>query len=257
MAPTTKKSVTNKQSDSPGSPTMSDPSCTGSIAPAAASTTAASENQGVSSDAIASCSSSPMDVDESFGDSAAGTRKSTVSIPSSSLVVAEPSNSGMRNLVQDGTQQSASLNLGSLSNDNSTVNSSFSSNVNVPEGNYHSIVSNSYVNSLTNFNANIEFASSITTDERLILLEEIERLKAAVFRATVTSIKCPQGTIVPDNLGVLTRQLETAQKTYQLVFGNVETTVVPNETPYFQWRGHHFNKRRAIFFNSQRLSRPL
>ncbi|EPB88955.1 hypothetical protein HMPREF1544_04216 [Mucor circinelloides 1006PhL] len=163
---------------------MSDPSCTRSIAPAAASTSAASANQGVSSDAIASCSSSPMDVDESFGDSAAGTQKSTVSIPSSSLVVAEPSNSGMRNLVQDGAQQSASLNLGSLSNDNSTVNSSFSSNVNIPE----------------------EFASSITTDERLVLLEEMERLKAAVFRATVTSIKCPQGTIVPDNLGVLTRQ---------------------------------------------------
>ncbi|KAL9538219.1 hypothetical protein PS6_011611, partial [Mucor atramentarius] len=226
MAPTTKKSVTNnKQSDSPGSPTMSDPTSTGLISPAAASTTAASVNQGVSSGAVASCSSSPMEVDEPSGDSAAGTQQSTVSIPSSSLVVAEPTNSGMHNLVQNGTQQSTLLNLGSLSNDSSTVNSSFSLNVNVPE----------------------EFASSITTDERLILLEEIERLKAAVFRATVTSIKCPQGTIVPENLGVLTRQLETAQKTYQLVFGNIETTVVPNETPYFQWRGHHFNKRRAIF----------
>ncbi|KAL9537850.1 hypothetical protein PS6_011683, partial [Mucor atramentarius] len=75
----------------------------------------------------------------SITDGAAGTRKSTVSIPSSSLVVAEPPSGGMHNLVQDGTQQSTSLNLGSLPDDTSTVNSSFSSNVNVPEDNYLSI----------------------------------------------------------------------------------------------------------------------
>ncbi|KAL9536748.1 hypothetical protein PS6_011822, partial [Mucor atramentarius] len=78
-------------------------------------------------------------------------------------------------------------------------------------------------------------------------MNEIERLRLMVFKTTIESIGCPQGSIVPENLGVLRNQLETAERTYELVFGRTESTLVPNETPYFQWRGHFFNKRRAVF----------
>ncbi|KAK4513868.1 uncharacterized protein ATC70_005874 [Mucor velutinosus] len=53
--------------------------------------------------------------------------------------------------------------------------------------------------------------------------------------------------IIPSNLGVLRNQLEMAERTYELVFGKTGSTLVPNETPYFQWRGHFFKKRRAVF----------
>ncbi|KAI8642750.1 hypothetical protein BD408DRAFT_482466 [Parasitella parasitica] len=103
-------------------------------------------------------------------------------------------------------------------------------------------------NQKQNNNSNVpyEFVSSITSDERLQLNAEIERLKLAVFKATITSIGCIQGSSQVTNLSILTRQLETAKKTYDLIFSD-ENTLVPNETPYFQWRGHHFNKRRPIF----------
>ncbi|CEP13432.1 hypothetical protein, partial, partial [Parasitella parasitica] len=58
---------------------------------------------------------------------------------------------------------------------------------------------------------------SITSDKRRALMNEIERLKLAVFKTTTICIGCPNGSIVPSNLGVLTRQLETAQRTYDLV----------------------------------------
>ncbi|OAD02921.1 hypothetical protein MUCCIDRAFT_109772 [Mucor lusitanicus CBS 277.49] len=91
------------------------------------------------------------------------------------------------------------------------------------------------------------FATPISSDERLTLINEIERLKLMVFKATINSIGCPEGSIVPYNFGVLRNQLETAERTYELVFGKTESTLVPNETPFFQWRGHFFNKRRAVF----------
>ena len=91
------------------------------------------------------------------------------------------------------------------------------------------------------------FATPISSDDRLTLMNEIERLKLMVFKATILSIGCPEGSVVPTNLGVLRNQLETAERTYELVFGQTESTLVPNETPFFQWRGHFFNKRRAVF----------
>ncbi|KAK4517143.1 glutamate--cysteine ligase [Mucor velutinosus] len=91
------------------------------------------------------------------------------------------------------------------------------------------------------------FATPISSDERLTLMNEIERLRLMVFKTTIQSIGCPQGSIIPANLGVLRNQLEMAERTYELVFGKTESTLVPNETPYFQWRGHFFNKRRAVF----------
>ncbi|KAK4513872.1 uncharacterized protein ATC70_005878 [Mucor velutinosus] len=92
-----------------------------------------------------------------------------------------------------------------------------------------------------------EFATPISSDERLTLMNEIERLRLMVFKTTIQSIGCPQGSIIPANLGVLRNQLEMAERTYELVFGKTESTLVPNETPYFQWRGHFFKKRRAVF----------
>ncbi|CEP10257.1 hypothetical protein [Parasitella parasitica] len=78
--------------------------------------------------------------------------------------------------------------------------------------------------------------SITSSEERRALMKKIERLELAVFKTTVTSIDCPNGSIVPNYLGVLTRQLETAQRTYDLVFSKMETTLVPPETPYFEWR---------------------
>ncbi|CEP18807.1 hypothetical protein [Parasitella parasitica] len=68
----------------------------------------------------------------------------------------------------------------------------------------------------------------------------------AVFKATITSIGGQHGSSQVSNLSILTRQLETAKKTYDLIFSD-ENTLLPSETPYFRWRGYHFNKRRPIF----------
>ncbi|KAI8640082.1 hypothetical protein BD408DRAFT_434519 [Parasitella parasitica] len=58
-------------------------------------------------------------------------------------------------------------------------------------------------------NVPYEFVSSITSDERLELNAEIEELKLAVFKATITSIGRIQGSSQVTNLSTLTRQLET------------------------------------------------
>ncbi|KAK4513907.1 isocitrate dehydrogenase (NAD(+)) idh1 [Mucor velutinosus] len=117
----------------------------------------------------------------------------------------------------------------------------------VPQGNYNTDnVSRGNNDVLTN-HVDIGFATPISSDERLTLMNEIERLRLMVFKTIIQSIGCPQGSIIPSNLGVLRNQLEMAERTYELVFGKTESTLVPNETPYFQWRGHFFKKRRAVF----------
>ncbi|KAL9536918.1 hypothetical protein MBANPS3_012253 [Mucor bainieri] len=47
-------------------------------------------------------------------------------------------------------------------------------------------------------------------------------------------------------LTAVAMNLEKAEKAFKLLFGQ-ETTLVPAETPLFQWRGHVFNKHKPNF----------
>jgi len=109
-----------------------------------------------------------------------------------------------------------------------------------PQGNYNMNNFSTGNNDVLTNSLDTGFANPISSEERLKLMNEIERLRLMVFKATISSIGCSQGSVIPHNLGVLRNQLESAERTYELIFGRTESTLVPNETPYFQWRGHFF-----------------
>ena len=88
----------------------------------------------------------------------------------------------------------------------------------------------------------------LNSKERLFLLEEIDRLKLEVYYATISGIGCDEDSTEARNLGVATRKLEVAKKSFNLLF-SAENTMVPTETPYFQWKGHVFHKRKPVFLN--------
>ncbi|CEP10307.1 hypothetical protein, partial, partial [Parasitella parasitica] len=87
----------------------------------------------------------------------------------------------------------------------------------------------------------------LNCNERMVLLNEIERLKLVVFDATVKGIGSPSGSVLANNVDEATRKLEAARKSFKLLFE--ENTLVPVETPFFQWKGNVFNKRKPVFAN--------
>lgn len=88
----------------------------------------------------------------------------------------------------------------------------------------------------------------LNSKERLFLLEKIDRLKLDVYHATISGIGCDENSSEAQSLGVVTRKLEAAKKSFNLLF-SAENTMVPAETPYFQWKGHVFHKRKPVFLN--------
>ena len=89
---------------------------------------------------------------------------------------------------------------------------------------------------------------NINSDERLKLVKVIDQLKLEVFHATMKGITGQEGSIEAKTLSAATRKLEIAQKSFTLLFPQ-ENTMVPAETPCFQWKGHVFNRRKPIFLN--------
>ncbi|CEP12686.1 hypothetical protein [Parasitella parasitica] len=82
-------------------------------------------------------------------------------------------------------------------------------------------VSSSFIPSNTSdtfhMSTSTNIAYLITTDERRAFISEIKALKPAVYKTTITTIGCPNRSIVPINIGISTWQLETAQRKYGLV----------------------------------------
>lgn len=90
--------------------------------------------------------------------------------------------------------------------------------------------------------------SSLNSKQRLFLLKEIDRLKLEVYVATVKGIGVEEDSVEAKNLTAATLKLEKAKKSFNLLFSS-ETNLVPAETPFFQWKGHIFNKRMPVFLN--------
>ncbi|CEP12809.1 hypothetical protein [Parasitella parasitica] len=84
------------------------------------------------------------------------------------------------------------------------------------------------------------------SDKRRYLSCEIASLKNQLFNAVMQGITHDDTTEEAKRLTAVTLKLEKAEKAFKMLFGQ-ETTLVPGETPLFQWKGHVFNKNKPIF----------
>ncbi|CEP07415.1 hypothetical protein, partial, partial [Parasitella parasitica] len=91
-------------------------------------------------------------------------------------------------------------------------------------------------------------AIDLNSEKRLFLIREINRLKIEVYNATIKGIGSDEGSDEAKRLTTMTIKLEKAEKSFKLLFAE-ENTLVPDETPYFQWKGQVFNKRRPVFLH--------
>jgi hypothetical protein len=89
-------------------------------------------------------------------------------------------------------------------------------------------------------------STRLGSDKRRYLSGEIARLKQELFECVMQGITHDEITEEAKRLTAVTLKLEKAEKAFKLLFGQ-ETTLVPNETPLFQWRGHVFNKNKPIY----------
>ncbi|CEP19912.1 hypothetical protein [Parasitella parasitica] len=157
------------------------------------------------------------------------THVSSWSIPSNTNDTFDMSTFTSNVLRNDDTH--ASNTTGTVLNEGCQASStaSFSSIVAL-KGKYFETVSN--FNTLTD-KKSTDIAYLTTTDERRAFMSEIKTLKLAVLKTTITTIGFPNWSIVSINIEIFLRQLETAQRKYDLVFSKMQTTLVHSETPYF------------------------
>ncbi|CAO3622621.1 unnamed protein product [Mucor fragilis] len=84
------------------------------------------------------------------------------------------------------------------------------------------------------------------SDKRRYLSGEIARLRNELFDCVLHGISKDDTTVEAKRVAVVTMKLQKAEKAFKLLFGQ-ETTLVPAETPFFQWRGNVFNKNKASY----------
>lgn len=72
-------------------------------------------------------------------------------------------------------------------------------------------------------------------------------MKLELYNAVMQgSISHDESTNEAKRFTAVSLKLEKAEKAFKMLFGQ-ETTLVPNETPLFQWRGHIFNKNKPVY----------
>ena len=108
--------------------------------------------------------------------------------------------------------------------------------------------SNASTEDVENVSSSSMLDQNLNSEARSELIKQIDLLKVAVFKATMKGITGQEGSIEAKTLSAATRKLEIAQKSFALLFPQ-ENTLVPAETPCFQWKGHVFNRRKPIFLN--------
>jgi hypothetical protein len=106
--------------------------------------------------------------------------------------------------------------------------------------------SNTSTEDLENASSSSILDGNLNSETKSELIKQIDLLKVAVFKATMKGITGQEGSIEAKTLSAATRKLEIAQKSFALLFPQ-ENTLVPAETPCFQWKGHVFNRRKPIF----------
>ncbi|CAO0796801.1 unnamed protein product [Mucor circinelloides] len=86
----------------------------------------------------------------------------------------------------------------------------------------------------------------LSSDKRRYLSDEIAHLKLELYNAVMQGISHDESTEEAKRFTAVSLKLEKAEKAFKMLFGQ-ENTLVPNETPLFQWRGHIFNKNKPVY----------
>ena len=87
------------------------------------------------------------------------------------------------------------------------------------------------------------------------LLNEIKQLRIQLYKATSLSIKHIDNGTLASRASALRRQLKLVKENYDLLFDEStmkgtatgESSLVPSDTPFMQWKGHKFNTKKFIF----------
>ena len=92
-------------------------------------------------------------------------------------------------------------------------------------------------------------------EHQVKLLNEIKQLRVQLYNATALSIKHIDNGILASKASALKRQLKLVKENYDLLFDEStmmgtatgESSLVPSDTPFLQWKGHKFNTKKFIF----------
>ncbi|KAG2189534.1 hypothetical protein INT46_009679, partial [Mucor plumbeus] len=96
---------------------------------------------------------------------------------------------------------------------------------------------------------------SLGKEHQVKLLNEIKQLRVQLYRATALSIKHIDNGVLASKASALKRQLKLVKENYDLLFDESnsknavmgESSLVPSDTPFMQWKGHKFNTKKFIF----------